>query len=38
MPVSEHAALHTIALPVYPELTEDMQAYVVKKIKEFYHT
>jgi dTDP-4-amino-4,6-dideoxygalactose transaminase len=36
MPVSEHAARHTIALPVYPELTEDMQAYVVEKIKEFY--
>ena len=36
MPVSEHAALHTIALPIYPELTEDMQAYVVEKIKEFY--
>jgi len=36
MPVSEHAALHTVALPVYPELTEDMQAYVVEKIREFY--
>jgi dTDP-4-amino-4,6-dideoxygalactose transaminase len=36
MPVSEHAARHTIALPVYPELTEDMQAYVVEKINEFY--
>jgi len=36
MPVSEHAAMHTIALPIYPELTEDMQAYVVEKIKEFY--
>ena len=36
MPVSEHAALHTMALPIYPELTEDMQAYVVEKIKEFY--
>lgn len=36
MPVSEHAALHTAALPIYPELTEDMQAYVVEKIKEFY--
>jgi len=36
MPVSEHAAKHTIALPVYPELTEDMQTYVVEKIKEFY--
>jgi len=38
MPVSEHAALHTIALPIYPELTEEMQAYVVEKILEFYLT
>ncbi|MDP3284070.1 MAG: DegT/DnrJ/EryC1/StrS family aminotransferase [Desulfobacterales bacterium] len=38
MPVSEHAALHTIALPIYPELTEDMQAYVVEKIRKFYLT
>ncbi|MDP2861467.1 MAG: DegT/DnrJ/EryC1/StrS family aminotransferase [Desulfobacterales bacterium] len=38
MPVSEHAALQTIALPIYPELTEDMQAYVVEKIREFYMT
>ena len=35
-PVSEHAASHTLALPIYPELTEDQQAYVVDKIKEFY--
>jgi dTDP-4-amino-4,6-dideoxygalactose transaminase len=38
MPVSERAALHTIALPIYPELTEDMQAYAVEKIREFYMT
>ena len=36
MPVSEHAALRTVALPIYPELTEDMQTYVVEKIREFY--
>jgi len=36
-PVSEHAASHTLALPIYPELTEDQQGYVVEKIKEFYH-
>lgn len=36
MPVSEHAALSTIALPIYPELTEDMQSYVVKQIKNFF--
>ena len=35
-PVSEHAASHTLALPIYPELTGDQQAYVVEKIKEFY--
>jgi dTDP-4-amino-4,6-dideoxygalactose transaminase len=36
MPVSEQAAECTIALPIYPELTEDMQSYVVKQIKRFY--
>lgn len=35
-PVSEHAASHTLAIPVYPELSEDQQEYVVQKIKEFY--
>lgn len=35
-PVAEHAALHTLALPVYPELSDDQQSYVVEKIKEFY--
>jgi dTDP-4-amino-4,6-dideoxygalactose transaminase len=35
-PVSERAATHTLALPIYPELTDDQQAYVVEKIKEFY--
>lgn len=35
-PVAEHAALHTLALPVFPELSEDQQIYVVEKIKEFY--
>ncbi len=35
-PVSEHAAEHTLALPIYPELTHDQQAYVVEKIKAFY--
>ncbi len=35
-PVSEYAATHTLALPIYPELTDDQQAYVVEKIKEFY--
>lgn len=35
-PQSERAAAETIALPIYPELTADMQAYVVEKIAEFY--
>jgi len=35
-PQAEKAAAETIALPVYPELTADMQAYVVEKIAEFY--
>jgi dTDP-4-amino-4,6-dideoxygalactose transaminase len=34
-PVAEHAASHTLALPIYPELSDDQQIYVVKKIKEF---
>lgn len=34
--VSEEAARHTLALPIYPELSEDQQVYVVEKIKEFY--
>ena len=35
-PVSEQAATHSLALPIYPELTDDQQAYVVEKIKQFY--
>ena len=34
-PESEYAALHTLALPIYPELSDDQQAYVVKNIKAF---
>jgi len=34
-PASEYAAAHTLALPVYPELSDDQQVYVVEKIKEF---
>ena len=33
---SEYAATHTIALPIYPELTTEMQDYVIEKIGEFY--
>ncbi len=35
-PESEKAALETIALPIYPELTEDQLTYVVENIKKFY--
>jgi len=35
-PVAEHAAETSIALPIYPELTDDQQGYVVEKIKDFY--
>ena len=35
-PHSEYAAEHTIALPVYPELTREMQDYVIQKTTEFY--
>ncbi|MBW2449637.1 MAG: DegT/DnrJ/EryC1/StrS family aminotransferase [Deltaproteobacteria bacterium] len=35
-PEAEHAALHTVALPIYPELSDDQIEYVVDKIKEFY--
>ena len=34
-PESERAAAQTIALPMYPELTEGMQAHVVQAIAEF---
>jgi dTDP-4-amino-4,6-dideoxygalactose transaminase len=36
LPVSERAAEETLALPVYPELTADMQEYVVSHIAGFY--
>jgi dTDP-4-amino-4,6-dideoxygalactose transaminase len=35
-PEAEKAADTTIALPIYPELTEEMQGYVVDKIVQFY--
>ncbi len=35
-PVSEFAAGHTLALPVYPELREEQIVYVVDQIKKFY--
>ncbi len=35
-PESEYAADHTLALPIYPELTLEQMEYVVEKIKAFY--
>jgi len=35
-PSSEYAADHTLALPVYPELSDDQIRYVVEQIREFF--
>jgi dTDP-4-amino-4,6-dideoxygalactose transaminase len=35
-PEAEKAAAETLALPIYPELTEKMQEYVVDRIASFY--
>ncbi len=34
-PQCERAAQETLALPMYPELTDEQQAYVVDRIREF---
>ena len=35
-PHAEHAADHTLALPIYPELTREMQDWVIDRIRAFY--
>ncbi len=35
-PVAEEVSKHVLAIPMYPELTEDKQEYVVQKIAKFY--
>ena len=35
LPVTEQASRECLSLPIYPELTEEMQQYVVEKIAEF---
>lgn len=36
MPESEKASLSVLSLPIYPELTPEMQGYVADKMKEFF--
>lgn len=36
LPHSEAAAQHSLALPIYPELTHEQQAYIVDCIAEFF--
>jgi len=37
-PSSEKASEETLALPIFPELTEDQQSYVADRVKAFYGT
>jgi dTDP-4-amino-4,6-dideoxygalactose transaminase len=36
LPEAERASLESLALPVYPELEEDQQRYVVEQIRAFF--
>jgi dTDP-4-amino-4,6-dideoxygalactose transaminase len=38
LPVAEATAQNALSLPIYPELTEEMQQYVVDQIAQFYPT
>ena len=38
LPVAEKAAEDSLALPVYPELSDEQQAYVVETIADFYRS
>jgi dTDP-4-amino-4,6-dideoxygalactose transaminase len=35
-PVAEHAAAHTLALPIFPEMTAEQQLYVIEQVVGFY--
>lgn len=35
-PISEYNARHSIAIPIYPELDQEMRKYVVNSLTEFY--
>jgi dTDP-4-amino-4,6-dideoxygalactose transaminase len=37
LPVSEKVSEEVLALPIYPELTEDQQSVIVNRIKAFYN-
>jgi dTDP-4-amino-4,6-dideoxygalactose transaminase len=37
LPISEKASQEVLALPIYPELTEDQQMVVVERIRAFYN-
>jgi perosamine synthetase len=36
LPVAERLAARTIALPLYPSLTDDEQAYVIEQVSELF--